>query len=74
MAQNKLHLSMGTGKAALQRKRKRDIGIYVDVTEAKLWGFYFQHCSNDVIMCPWTQQVLFHHSSVMKLGILIREL
>jgi len=49
--QDNIHHSMTTGRARLQRKRKPNIGIYIDVTKAKTYGLKFLHCSYDVIMC-----------------------
>jgi len=43
---------MHTGKALLQRKHKPNVAVYVDVVRATAYGLLFQHCANDVIVCP----------------------
>jgi len=55
VGRNNVHLSMATGRAGLQRRRKPNLGIYIDITKAKLHGLRFLHCTNDVIMCPGDQ-------------------
>jgi len=42
---------MKAGRAGIQRRKKPDISIYVNVAIAKSFGLKFQHCPNDVIMC-----------------------
>jgi len=76
MAKNNIHMSKTTGYAGLQRRRKPNISITIDVTKGKAGGLQFLHCANDVIMCPgnragFISPFFFHEIRNINTGALI---
>jgi len=77
MARNNINMSKTMGYAKLQRRRKPNISIAIDVTKGKAGGLQFLHCANNVIMCPrnragFISPYFFHEIRNINTGALIK--
>jgi len=50
MGRNNVHLTLYSGRTGIQRNKKPNIAIYINVPKAKRHGYKFRQCANDVIL------------------------